>query len=214
MFAVQHLIERDDLTRVRGHAAHGSNQAGLRTPLDLVVGPVLADRGDEVVPFQLLRILFRLRKRPAQIFVRQVDRVLRGQDTRDFLAVVDPHLPGMVGPRRDDGRALGAMRIAGEFIVHAGHVAPFIVELGSVGIGVLDRIGVEVLIEGIATIVAATDRHGLHGPSILHPGALVDLVDVVIGEHPAAQPQESVELGYLIHQLRDTLGLGRGRAAP
>ena len=43
---VDHLLERDFLTGVRGHAAHGRDHAGAH----VVVGLVGEDRGDEFVP--------------------------------------------------------------------------------------------------------------------------------------------------------------------
>ena len=52
VLVLQDLVVGDDLAGVGGHAAHRGDQAGLGAALDLVVGLVLADGVDQVVPFQ------------------------------------------------------------------------------------------------------------------------------------------------------------------
>src|SRR5262249_29341319 len=56
VLVVEHLVARDDLARVGGHAAHGGDQTGFGAAPDLVVGLILANRSQEVVPLQLIGI--------------------------------------------------------------------------------------------------------------------------------------------------------------
>ena len=105
--------------------------------------------------------------------------------------------------RRDDRRALGAVGVAGELVVAAGHGAAFRNSLRAVGEGVLDRVGVEVLIDVVAAVVPAAAGLGLDRPGVLHPAALVDVVDEEVAEAAAAGPQEAVEPLDLVQQLAD-----------
>src|SRR5205085_419921 len=72
---------------------------------------------------------------------------------------------------------------------------------------------VEVLVYGVAAIMAAADRHGFNGPGAFHPGELVDLVDVVVAEDAAAGPEEGVEETDLMHELGNAFRFDRGGAA-
>ena len=119
--------------------------------LHFVVGLVLADRLDQVVPFQLVRVRFRLRERPQPVVFREV------------LSLEGADLARRVRRGRDDRRALRAVGVAGELVVAAGHVPAVVEELGAVGIGVFDGVGVEVLVDGIAAVVAAAEAWALTG---------------------------------------------------
>ncbi len=55
------------------------------------------------------------------------------------------------------------MGVAGELLLAAGHVPAFQVQLGAVGEGVLDRVGVEVLIDVVAAVVPAAEAAALTG---------------------------------------------------
>src|ERR1035437_10842498 len=61
VFAIHHLVEGDDLSRVSGHAPHGTHQAGLGATLDLVVWLVVADRLDQVFPLEVIGRVLGLR---------------------------------------------------------------------------------------------------------------------------------------------------------
>ena len=103
------------------------------------------------------------------------------------------------------------MGVAGKPSVGAAHVPAEVEELGAVGIGVFDRVGVEVLVDRLAPVVAAAHRVGLDRPGALHPGTLVDLVNVVVAVHAAGGPEEAVEPPDLVEQLAQ-LRLIVGRA--
>ena len=79
--------------------------------------------------------------------------------------------PGVWAEVEIDGGALGAVRVAGEFVVAAGHVAAVVEQLGAVGVGVLDGVGVEVLVHRIAAVVAAAEGLRFHRPGALHPAS-------------------------------------------
>ena len=104
---------------------------------------------------------------------------------------------------------LRAVGVAGEFLVAAVDVAAFEEQLGAVGEGVLDRVGVEVLVDAVAAVVPAAGALGLDRPGVLHPAAFVDVVDQEVAEAAAAGPEEAVELLDLVQQLADAVGLGR-----
>ena len=70
-------------------------------------------------------------------------------------------------------------------------------QLGAVGEGVFDGVGVEVLVDAIQAIMAAAQSHGADRPGVLHPTAVVDDVDVEVAEGAAAGPDEGVELTKL-----------------
>ena len=118
--------------------------------------------------------------------------------------------PGVCEFDGDDRRALGAVGVAGELLVAAGDVPAFEEQLGAVGEGVLDRVGVEVLVDVVAAVVPAAGALGLDRPGVLHPAALVDVVDQEVAVAAAAGPEEAVELADLVQQLADVVGLGRG----
>src|SRR5207245_5287121 len=92
-------------------------------------------------------------------------------------------------------------------------VAAIVEEFDAIGPGVLDRVGIQILVERIAAIVAAAQGLGFDGPGTFHPGAFVDLVDEEIAENAAAGPEEGMEVADLVKQFADALGLGRNGAA-
>src|SRR5450759_309511 len=105
-------------------------------------------------------------------------------------------------------------RQAGELIVASSHVAAVVKQLDAVGEGVLHGVGVEVLVQRIAPVMAPAQSLRFHRPGAFHPGTLVDLMDEVIAEDAAAGPQKRVEQADLVQQFGDALGLGwRGAAA-
>ena len=65
----------------------------------------------------------------------------------------------------------------------------------------------------VAAVVAAAEGLGLDRPGVLHPAALVDLVDVEVAEAAAAGPEEAVEPLDLVEQLADVVRLRAGREA-
>src|SRR5262249_59272300 len=111
----------------------------------------------------------------------------------EVVALVDAWLGRRVARGRDDRRAAGAVRVAGEFLVAPGDVAALEQQLRAVGERVLDRVGVEVLIDVLAAIIAAARPRRTHGKRVLHPGALVNVVNQEVAERPAAGPQERME---------------------
>ncbi len=141
VLAVEHVVEGDDLAGVGGHAAHRGDQARLGAALDLVVELVLADGVDQVVPLDLVGVRLGLGERPDDVAAREL------------LALVDAAPGRAVRVRRDDRRALGAVGVAGELLVAAVDVPAFQEQLGAVGEGVLDRVGVEVLVDVVAAVV-------------------------------------------------------------
>src|SRR5260370_36947236 len=70
------------------------------------------------------------------------------------------------------------------------------------------------MIDVVAAVVAATEGLGFHRPAILHPAALVDVVDIKIAVEAAAGPQEAVKPLDLVEQLADPLGPGAGERKP
>ena len=56
MLAVEHVLSGDFLAGVGGHAAHAGGQAGFDPALRFVVGLVLANRLNQVIPFVLVGI--------------------------------------------------------------------------------------------------------------------------------------------------------------
>ena len=87
--------------------------------------------------------------------------------------------------RGDDRGSLGSVGEAGESLIAAGDGAAVDQQLGAVGVGVLDRVRVEVLVDVIATVVASTGGLGLDGEGVLHPAAFVDVVDQEIADGAA-----------------------------
>ena len=154
--AVEHLVESDDLAGVGGHAAHRRDQAGLGAALHFVVGLVVADGVDQVVPFQLIRIGLGLRDRP---------RPARPWSMLWPLKV--RHLGRRVAGRR---RSRPPPWCRGRsWRTRCGSLDRAAVEkqLGAVGERVFDRVGVEVLIDGVATVVPAAEGRRLHRPGLL-----------------------------------------------
>ena len=71
------------------------------------------------------------------------------------------------------------------------------------------RVGVEVLVDVVAAIMAAAQRLGLDRPGVLHPAAMVDDVDVEVAEAAAAGPEEAVEAPNLVGHFGDVGRLRR-----
>ena len=93
----------------------------------------------------------------------------------------------------------------------AGLVPPDHEGFGAVGKGVLDGEAVEVLAAIGAVGDAAADAVRGHRPAVLDPAALVDLVDVHLGEHPGGDPEEVKNLRIC---QRRSFSLGPGFAGP
>ena len=71
MLAVHHLLERHFLSGMSCHAAHRCHDTGHAAAFDFVVLFVVADGGNQMLPFVLVRIvLFRLRKLPCEVGIR------------------------------------------------------------------------------------------------------------------------------------------------
>src|SRR5262249_60613153 len=83
-------------------------------------------------------------------------------------------------------------------------------QLAAIGEAVLDRVGVEVLVDAVAPIAPRPGALGRAGPGVFHPATLVDVVDQEVAEAAAAGPEEPVELPDLVQELADAVGLGRG----
>ncbi len=82
------------------------------------------------------------------------------------------------------------MRITGEFGRRPVDAATVELELAAILEGVFDRVGVKVLVNIVATEMPAAKPLGFDGPVILHPAALVDVVDQKVAVRPAAGPQK------------------------
>ena len=67
---------------------------------------------------------------------------------------------------------------------------------------------IEILIDVLAAVGAAARRRRLHRPGVLHPAALVDVVNQEVAVAAAAGPQERVEALHLVEQLADAGRLG------
>ena len=106
------------------------------------------------------------------------------------------------------------MGVAGELLVAAVDVPAFEEQLGAVAEGVLDRVGVEVLVDVVAAVVPAAGALGLDRPGVLHPAAFVDVVDQEVAEAAAAGPEEPVELWIWYSSSLMPSGLGSVSAEP
>src|SRR5579862_7731908 len=100
------------------------------------------------------------------------------------------------------------MSVAGELIVATGHGPTFKDQLGAVGEGEFSGIGVEVLVDVVAAIVAAAVGFGADRPGVFHPATFVDVMDQEIAIRPAAGPDERMESSNLVKQLADVVGFG------
>ncbi len=192
-----------DLAGMRGHAAHRRGQAGFGTPPGFVVGLVLANGVDQLIPFHLVRI-----------------RLVRSGSPREFgadgvVSLVDLATGREIAGGRDGRQALGAVQVAAKLLVTPVDAAAVEEQFRAVGKSVLDGVAVEVLVHVIAAVMAAAGRLGPHRPSVLHPAALVDVVNVEVAKGAAAGPEEAVEAPDLIvqvaHALRFSLRAKRGR---
>src|SRR5262249_59675213 len=94
----------------------------------------------------------------------------------DVVAFGEAALRGSMPRRRDHRRSLGPLGVAGEFLVTPGDGPALQEQFGAVGEGVLGGIGVEVLVDVVAAVVAAAGRIGLDRPGGLSPAALVGVV--------------------------------------
>lgn len=100
---------------------------------------------------------------------------------------------GLLRLREDAGKldrasaAFCAVSIAGELTVTSGHVPATVEELGSIGASVFECIGVKALANSIASAVSAPRGLCPHRPGAFHPRTLVNLVNVVVAVHAAAQ---------------------------
>jgi len=199
--AVQHLVEGDDLTGVCRHSTHARGNACLDAALHLVVRGVVADGEHQHFPLVLVR----------------VGSILSDPDRGAFhiLVVVDGRRTATVTASGCDCRALGSVNVAGELTVGTVDAPTLEVELRSVGKGVLHRVVVEVLVDerhpfSVGSIVSTTRRLRLHGPAVLHPRKVVDVVNVEVVEAAAARPEEAVESANLILKVAHAIWLGRG----
>ena len=195
MLVVEHLLVGDFLPSVSGHAAHVRDHACLDAARHFVVRHVADDRVDEVLPLELVGIRFRLRVGPDCAVA--IERVI----------LAGPRLAGVMARSADDCCALGAEHDARHVVAAADDGASVEEVRRAVVEGVLDRVGVEVLVDEVLAVVTAAERLSLHRPLILHPADFVDLVDVEIAEQPAARPQEAVEVLDLEFELILSFGL-------
>src|SRR5439155_18405643 len=159
VLAVQHFLERDLLAGVRGHAAHGGHQAGFHTPFDFVVGFVIADGVNQVVPFIQIRILL----------VRVYFGCPEHAGAVGILALVSAGGQSTVVGLRDDRHAFAALREAVVSGLATHDAAPVHDELAAVGEGVFHGVVVEVLVHVITAIMAAAQRLGLDRRRVLLP---------------------------------------------
>ena len=162
-----------------GHAAHRGDQAGFGAAPDLVVGLILADGIDQVVPFELVGVrLIVGGVAPNEVLLVQV------------LALEDSAPGRRMPPFRDDRRAFAAVRVAGELPVAAVDAPPFEHQLGAVCESVFHGIDIKVLVDVLAAVMPAAGSLGLHRPSIFHPAAFVDVVNQEVAVAAAAGPEE------------------------
>ncbi len=156
VLGVEHVVECDDPTGVGGHATHRGHQAGFDAALDFIVGRVLADGVDEIVPFVLVRVVLFGGELG---FPNQVRR-------RGCLALVSGRRHADVAVVGNHRRAFGPVRERVVDLRAAIHAAAVHDESGSVGEHVFDAIDVEVLVDVLAAIVAPADRLGLDRPGV------------------------------------------------
>ena len=90
---------------------------------------------------------------------------------------------------------------AGEFSLATWHRAAVDEQLGSIAKGVLDRIGVKVLVDKVAPIVTSAAGDRPHRPIVLHPTRLIDVVNQEIADGTATEPQEAMKVLDLMHQI-------------
>src|SRR5207253_2250827 len=112
----------DERAGVGGEAAHGGDQAGLGAALGLVVRPVAANRVDQVVPFELVRVWLVRPGAPGDVAIGWA--VVLGAE--------DAAAGRRVAVGRDDRRAARAVGVAGELLMAAAHAAAFEEHFGAV----------------------------------------------------------------------------------
>ena len=88
---VECVFVRHFLAGMGGHAAERSNHAGGRAAFDFVVRLILPNGGDQLIPFQLVRMRLGLFRLPNQLVVI------------DLLATVNAALGGRMARGADDG---------------------------------------------------------------------------------------------------------------
>lgn len=195
MLAIEDFIVGDDLAGVSCHASHRSDQACFGATLHFVVRLVVADRVDQVIPFDLVGVAFRLWVSPQHVLLVFA------------LALVDTALGWRVTAGRDGTEALAAVSVAGELVLATCHRTTIEEHVAAVSKRVFDGVVVEVLVDHVATEVTATGGLCLDGPSVLHPAAFVDVVDVEVAVQTARSPHEAVEALDLVHQFADAVRL-------
>ena len=189
MLAIEHFVISHLNTGVSRHSSHAGYQAGFDPSLDFVVRHILADRVDQIVPFELIRVRLRLWPFPEDIVAGHV------------LTLVNPALSRRVPRGRDHRAPLGSVGVASKLIVATWDGAPVDEHLRAVCERVLDRIGIEVLVDAIVSIVPSSGSHRVDRPVFLHPAAFVDVVDQEVADSTATGPKESVESAQLVEQF-------------
>ena len=104
------------------------------------------------------------------------------------------------------------MDVAGELTVGSLNASTIEEELGSVSKRVFDRVVVKVLVNKLLPvpdlpIVSSTRGLGTHGPGILHPGKVINVVDIEIIETTTRRPNKAMESPDLIFQMAHVVGL-------
>src|SRR5262249_33301000 len=113
-----------------------------------------------------------------------------------------------------DGAAFRAVKMARINLLCTIDTAAVEIQLRSIREGVFHAVRVEVLIDVRRAVVrglvmTSADGLCLHGPRVLHPAEMIDVVNVKIVEASAARPDEAVEPPDLIVEFADIRGLGR-----
>ena len=172
-----------------GQASHGCDQAGLGAAFGLVIGQVITDGFNQIIPLRQIRIGFGLREGPNEVVVGEIP------------TFVNAAPGGRVHERGDDRRAFGAVGATGELFMAAGDVAGIEHELGAIGKRVFDGVEVKILVHTVTAIAAGAHALRTHRPGVLHPAAFIHVVRHVILEQSAAGPQEPEVVPDLPKQL-------------
>ena len=123
------------------------------------------------------------------------------------MALVDASPRWPVTTIRNHSQTLRTVSIAGKVLITARHRPAVHEQLRAVLKGVLHRIRVKILVHAVATIVPTTGCNALHRPRILHPAALINVVNQEVTDRTTAEPQKCMKFADLPQQLTDALRL-------
>ena len=157
-------------------STHQRGKFGLAGPTCFVMGLVLADRVEQELPFDDVRVRVRAAELPGHVLFDHV------------LAVIDSRLR-VAQAGHQHGRALRAVGVVGIGAPAARHMTREREELGAVGECVLDRVVVEQVARLLVTSPAETLSRD--GPGPLGPTGHVDVVAMPIDKEARRDPIEA-----------------------